>query len=120
MVTRAVASEPPDAPAVPYTSARAASGTGAGLVSRLGADRTAGHWVGSDGRPVVAVTDEGTAARVRRAGAEAKVVRHSMAELKSATEALRSAPRVRPMALDIPSKRCGRVTARSPGTTGPG
>ncbi|CAM5639376.1 S1 family peptidase (Fragment) OS=Streptomyces rochei OX=1928 GN=G3I25_33970 PE=3 SV=1 [Streptomyces rochei] len=94
MVTRAVASEPPDAPAVPYTSARAASGTGAGLVSRLGADRTAGHWVGSDGRPVVAVTDEGTAARVRRAGAEAKVVRHSMAELKSATEALRSAPRV--------------------------
>ncbi|MEU3897385.1 S1 family peptidase [Streptomyces sp. NPDC045251] len=93
MVTRAVASEPPDA-AVPHTLARSASGTGAGLVSRLGTERTAGHWVGSDGRPVVAVTDERTAREVRRAGAEAKVVRHSMSELKSATSTLRSAPRV--------------------------
>ncbi|GGQ12100.1 protease [Streptomyces mutabilis] len=94
MVTRAVASEPPGAPAVPHTLARSASDAGAGLVSRLGADRTAGHWVGSDGRPVVAVTDERTAREVRRAGAGAKVVRHSLSELKSATSTLRSAPRV--------------------------
>ncbi|AQS66049.1 S1 family peptidase [Streptomyces pactum] len=96
MVTRAVASEPPDTSAAPHTSARPASGTGtgAGLVSRLGTSRTAGHWVGSDGRPVVAVTDESTAGEVRRAGAEAKLVRHSMSELKSAASTLRSAPRV--------------------------
>ncbi|MFH9570926.1 S1 family peptidase [Streptomyces sp. NPDC017230] len=94
MVTRAVASEPPDMRAAPHTSARPASGTGAALVARLGTSRTAGHWVGSDGQLVVAVTDEGTAEEVRRAGAEAKVVRHSMSELKSAAATLRSAPRV--------------------------
>ncbi|MDG9689075.1 S1 family peptidase [Streptomyces mutabilis] len=94
MVTRAVAGEPSGVPAVPHTLARPASDAGAGLVSRLGADRTAGHWVGDDGRPVVAVTDERTAREVRRAGAGAKVVRHSLSELKSATSTLRSAPRV--------------------------
>ncbi|MFH8977853.1 S1 family peptidase [Streptomyces sp. NPDC017890] len=94
MVTRAVAGEPSDVSAAPHTSVRTTAGTGAGLVSRLGTSRTAGHWVGSDGRPVVAVTDERTAERVRRAGAEAKVVRHSMSALKSAARALRSAPRV--------------------------
>ncbi|MFI7345759.1 S1 family peptidase [Streptomyces sp. NPDC049936] len=94
MVTRAVASEPPDVAAAPRTLAQTASGAGAGLVSELGDERTAGHWVGADGRPVVAVTDERTAETVRRAGAEAKVVRHSMSELRSATSTLRSAPRV--------------------------
>ncbi|MCF2126509.1 S1 family peptidase [Strepomyces sp. STD 3.1] len=94
MVTRAVASEPPDVPAAPRTLAQTASGAGAGLVSELGDERTAGHWVGADGRPVVAVTDERTAETVRRAGAGAKVVRHSMSELRSATSTLRSAPRV--------------------------
>ncbi|WP_264925495.1 S1 family peptidase, partial [Streptomyces sp. A012304] len=67
---------------------------GSDLVKRLGSSRTAGTWIGSDGRPVVAVTDENTAATVREAGAEAKVVGHSMNELKSATAALRAAPRV--------------------------
>ncbi|MFG2544701.1 S1 family peptidase [Streptomyces sp. NPDC048594] len=94
MVTRAVASEPPDAPAAPRTLAQTASGAGAGLVSELGDERTAGHWVGAAGRPVVAVTDERAAETVRRAGAEAKVVRHSMSELRSAASTLRSAPRV--------------------------
>lgn len=94
MVTRAVASEPPDVSAAPRTLAQTASGAGAGLVSELGDERTAGHWVGADGRPVVAVTDERTAETVRRAGAEAKVVRHSMSELRSAASTLRSAPRV--------------------------
>ncbi|MFD0255555.1 S1 family peptidase [Streptomyces sp. NPDC127113] len=94
MVTRAVASEPPDAPVAPRTLTQTASGAGAGLVSELGDERTAGHWVGAAGRPVVAVTDERAAETVRRAGAEAKVVRHSMSELRSATSTLRSAPRV--------------------------
>ncbi|MEU1302094.1 S1 family peptidase [Streptomyces shenzhenensis] len=94
MVTRAVAGEPPGEPAVPFSAARDAAGTGTGLVTRLGTARTAGSWLGADGRPVVAVTDEGAARTVRRAGAAAKVVRHSMNELKSATAELRSAPRV--------------------------
>ncbi|CAL9665832.1 S1 family peptidase [Streptomyces sp. enrichment culture] len=94
MVTRAVASEPPDASPAPRTLARTASGTGAGLVSRLGGDRTAGHWVGSDGRAVVAVTDERAAREVRGAGATAQRVRHSMSELRSAAATLRAAPRV--------------------------
>ncbi|MER5209764.1 alpha-lytic protease prodomain-containing protein [Streptomyces sp. NPDC002838] len=94
MVTRAVASEPPDPSAVPRTYAQQTEDMGAGLVSRLGTSRTAGTWMGDDGRPVVAVTDEDAAAEVRRAGAEAKMVSHSMNELKSATTTLRSAPRV--------------------------
>ncbi|MGW4549756.1 S1 family peptidase [Streptomyces violaceorubidus] len=94
MVTRAVASEPPDASAAPRTLARTASATGADLVSRLGTDRTAGHWIGADGRPVVAVTDAGAAEAVRRAGATAQRVRHSMSELRSAASTLRAAPRV--------------------------
>ncbi|MFD3497762.1 S1 family peptidase [Streptomyces sp. NPDC058678] len=93
MVTRAMASESPDA-AVPRTYAQEAADTGAGLVSRLGSSRTAGTWIGDDGRPVVAVTDPKAAAEVRSAGAEPKVVSHSMNELKSATQTLRSAPRV--------------------------
>jgi hypothetical protein len=63
-------------------------------VTRLGTARTAGSWIGADGRPVVAVTDPGAAAQVRRAGAVAKVVDRSMNVLKSATDTLRSAPRV--------------------------
>ncbi|MGW8063797.1 S1 family peptidase [Streptomyces ziwulingensis] len=94
MVTRAVASEPPGPSAAPHTLARTVPGTGAELVSRLGASRTAGHWLDADGRPVVAVTDGSTAGEVRRAGAEAKVVRHSMSELESAAATLRSVPRV--------------------------
>ncbi|MEU6351395.1 S1 family peptidase [Streptomyces sp. NPDC047072] len=93
MVTRAVASEPP-ASAVPRIYAQEAEQTGADLVARLGAARTAGTWIGADGKPVVAVTDARTAAEVKKAGAEAKVVRHSMEDLKSAAKTLRSAPRV--------------------------
>ncbi|POX54488.1 serine protease [Streptomyces sp. Ru71] len=94
MVTRAVASEPPGPAAAPHTLAQPAGERGAGLVRRLGTARTAGSWVGADGRPVVAVTDGGAAAEVRRAGVEPKLVTRSMDELKSATRALRSAPRV--------------------------
>ncbi|MGW0584434.1 S1 family peptidase, partial [Streptomyces sp. NPDC002920] len=42
----------------------------------------------------VAVTDDKSAASVRKAGAEAKMVGHSMNELKAATTTLRDAPRV--------------------------
>lgn len=92
----AMASETPPAAARPLAASGAsgAGGTGTALVARLGTARTAGSWIGADGRPVVAVTDEAAAREVRRAGAEAKVVAHSMNELKSATATLRSAPRV--------------------------
>ncbi|MPY32198.1 S1 family peptidase [Streptomyces adustus] len=94
MVTQAMASEKPAVTAVPRSSAQSVADTGSQLVSRLGTARTAGSWIGADGKPVVAVTDEDAAAEVRKAGAEAKMVGHSMNELKSATTALRSAPRV--------------------------
>ncbi|MEU0007836.1 S1 family peptidase [Streptomyces sp. NPDC006314] len=95
MVTQAaMASETPPASARPLSSAGGAGDTGAALVARLGTARTAGSWIGADGRPVVAVTDDAAARTVRRAGAAAKVVSHSMNELKSATATLRSAPRV--------------------------
>ncbi|MYS76786.1 trypsin-like serine protease, partial [Streptomyces sp. SID5926] len=111
MVTRAVASEPPDASAAPRTLAETPSGAGADLVSRLGTDRTAGHWVDSDGRPVVAVTDERAAEAVRRAGATAKRVRHSMSELRSAASTLGSAPRVAGTAW-APDYRSNEVVVR--------
>ncbi|MCL6673775.1 MULTISPECIES: S1 family peptidase [Streptomyces] len=95
MVTQAaMASEPSGTSAVPFAAADSASGTGASLISRLGTARTAGTWIDSAGRTVVAVTDEKAAAQVERAGAKAKMVGHSMNELKAATRTLRSAPRV--------------------------
>ncbi|GHH00169.1 protease [Streptomyces lanatus] len=94
MVTRAVASETDGTSAIPRTYAASVAGTGNDLVSRLGTSRTAGTWISAAGKPVVAVTDEEAAAEVRKAGAEAKMVDHSMDELKSATSTLRSAPRV--------------------------
>ncbi|MGW1718738.1 S1 family peptidase [Streptomyces sp. NPDC002156] len=94
MVTQAVATEPPQATNLPLSSAREAGTTGTGLVSELGTDRTAGSWIADDGEPVVAVTDEEAAAEVKKAGARPKVVDYSMDTLKSATETLRSAPRV--------------------------
>ncbi|MEV6177145.1 S1 family peptidase [Streptomyces sp. NPDC052015] len=95
MVTQAaMANETPARSAVPGDAARTFAATGADLVERLGTSRTAGTWIDSEGRPVVAVTDEETAATVREAGAEAKVVGHSMNELKSAAATLRKAPRV--------------------------
>ncbi|WP_055489236.1 S1 family peptidase [Streptomyces sp. TP-A0356] len=94
MVTQALASEPSGAQTPDGTSAQSAAGTGSDLVSRLGTSRTAGSWVASDGRPVVAVTDQAAAARVTATGARAKVVRHSMDQLKSATRSLGSGPKV--------------------------
>ncbi|MGW0706191.1 S1 family peptidase [Streptomyces sp. NPDC002643] len=93
MVTQAaMATESAEPPA--RSAVLAASGTGTGLVTKLGSDRTAGTWIADDGRPVVAVTDEEAAAEVEEAGARPKMVEYSGKDLKSATEALRSAPRV--------------------------
>lgn len=94
MVTTAMASETPGTAAVPFSSAARAGDTGAALVAQLGTARTAGSWIGADGKPVVAVTDAQAAAAVKRAGAEPRMVSHSMNELKAATAALRAAPRV--------------------------
>ncbi|MFE2042343.1 S1 family peptidase [Streptomyces sp. NPDC059477] len=94
MVTQAVASEPPGTSAPALGAARAAAGTGAALEDRLGAGRTAGSWIGADGRTVVAVTDAAAADEVRRAGAEPQRVPHSMRDLKDAMAALGEAPRV--------------------------
>ncbi|MGY4922402.1 S1 family peptidase [Streptomyces sp. 900105755] len=96
MVTTAMASETPGTSAVPFSSGSAteAGNTGAALVAKLGTARTAGSWIGADGRPVVAVTDAEAATAVKQAGAEPKMVSHSMNELKAATATLKAAPRV--------------------------
>ncbi|MGC5561228.1 S1 family peptidase [Streptomyces sp. FR-108] len=94
MVTQAVASETSsDGTQAPNAETRAAR-TGQELVSELGTSRTAGSWIDAKGRPVVAVTDEKAAADVREGGAVAKVVRYTMKDLKSATEALKAEPKV--------------------------
>ncbi|OIJ68860.1 S1 family peptidase [Streptomyces mangrovisoli] len=87
-----------EAPRTGATVLRGSTGSaedpGASLVAKLGTARTAGNWIGADGKTVVAVTDSAAAATVRAAGAEPKMVSHSMNELKSAAATLRSAPRV--------------------------
>ncbi|MEU7413164.1 MULTISPECIES: S1 family peptidase [Streptomyces] len=115
----AMASETPPASGRTLASAVGAGDTGAALAARLGTARTAGSWIGADGRPVVAVTDEPAARAVRRAGAEAKVVAHSMDELKSATAALRSAPRVAGTAWAV-DYRTNRVVVRADRTVSAG
>ncbi|POX61604.1 serine protease [Streptomyces sp. Ru62] len=112
----AMASETPPASARPLA---ATGDTGAALVARLGTARTAGNWIGADGRTVVAVTDEATAREVRRAGAAAKIVSHSMNELKSATATLRSAPRVPGTAWAV-DYRTNRVVVRADRTVSAG
>ncbi|MER6386480.1 S1 family peptidase [Streptomyces sp. NPDC001250] len=119
MITQAaMASETPRA-ARTLASADGTGGTGAALVARLGTARTAGDWIGPGGRPVVAVTDEAAAREVRRAGAEAKVVSHSMNELKSATARLRSAPRVAGTAWAV-DYRTNRVVVSADSTVSAG
>ncbi|MFI1393384.1 S1 family peptidase [Streptomyces sp. NPDC020681] len=93
MVSNAVASEP-SAPPGGASSGSQNNALGTRLVSELGDSRTAGTWIGADGQPVVAVTDADAAAEVKEAGARAKVVRHNMQRLRSATESLSDAPRV--------------------------
>ncbi|MFI9155343.1 S1 family peptidase [Streptomyces sp. NPDC053367] len=118
MVGRAVADEPSGPPAAPRGTASAAVSPGADLVARLGEARTGGSWIGADGRPVVAVTDAGAAAEVRRAGATPEVVPHSLGELRSATTALRAAPRVPGTAWAV-DYRSNEVVLRADRTVSP-
>ncbi|MDV9173239.1 S1 family peptidase [Streptomyces sp. W16] len=95
MVTQAaMASDSPGRSAATLSAPQTPADKGSALVAKLGSARTAGSWVDSGGRTVVAVTDKTTAAEVTKAGAEAKVVRYSMNELKSAATTLSSAPKV--------------------------
>ncbi|MEU2731105.1 S1 family peptidase [Streptomyces griseoviridis] len=114
MVTQAaMASEPARTSAAPFGAS--AADPGGALVATLGASRTAGNWVDAEGRPVVAVTDERAAAEVRRAGAVAKVVSHSMNEFEQAAKALRAAPRV-PGTAWVMDYRANRVVVRGDST----
>ncbi|MER6279450.1 S1 family peptidase [Streptomyces sp900105245] len=120
MVTQAaMASETPPATTGALRSAAGAGDPGDALVARLGTARTAGSWIGADGRPVVAVTDDAAARAVRQAGATAKVVPRSMDELKSATATLRSAPRVAGTAWAV-DYRTNRVVVRADSTVSAG
>ncbi|MEU1616766.1 S1 family peptidase [Streptomyces sp. NPDC005722] len=71
-----------------------AAGLARDLAARLGEARTGGSWVDDQGRPVVAVTDQATAAEVAEAGARAEVVRYSTRDLRDAAGELGEAPRV--------------------------
>lgn len=73
-----VASADDTAP-VPFTS----SAQAIALADELGSDHTAGVYY-REGRLVVAVTDQATAASVRAAGGTTEIVAHSMTELTSA------------------------------------
>ncbi|MDO0924498.1 S1 family peptidase [Streptomyces sp. TG1A-8] len=108
----AMAGEPSPGSAGAPGPAGPAADPGPALVARLGTARTAGSWIGADGRAVVAVTDSAAARTARRAGAGAKLVRHSTNELRSATDTLRSAPRVAGTAWAV-DYRTNRVVVRA-------
>ncbi|MCZ2525767.1 S1 family peptidase [Streptomyces sp. NPDC059506] len=63
----------------------------AAVAQQLGAAATAGTYVDDSGRAVVNVTDSEAAAEVREAGAVARVVEHSTAELNKAGDAAKAA-----------------------------
>jgi streptogrisin D len=116
MVTQAaMASETPGTSALPFSASGTSDNPGASLVSELGTSRTAGTWIGADGRPVVAVTDQRAAAAVERAGVRAKMVSHSMNELKAAAKTLRAAPRV-PGTAWVMDYRTNRVVVQADST----
>ncbi|GGS42762.1 hypothetical protein GCM10010238_35460 [Streptomyces griseoviridis] len=97
----------------------AVAGEPAGPGGRRGTSRTAGHWIGAGGRPVVAVTDAATAAEVRRADATARLVPHGRRELRAATAAPRSPPRVAGTAWTV-DHRSNEVVVRGDRTVPPG
>src|SRR5262249_46118253 len=104
-----VASDP--APAVPAQSIHSLTGSGlnsnqathklamrrktatpaAHIADTLG-DRNAGSYVDKYSEAVVNVLDSAAADRVRAAGAQPKIVRHSMTELASIQQALKALP----------------------------
>jgi streptogrisin D len=76
---------PSAASAAPALDARGA----AALATQLGS-HAAGYWYGSSGRMTIAVTDQASAATVRAAGADAKVVARSGAALDQVVADLNS------------------------------
>ena len=59
MVTQAaMASQTPGTSALPLKASGTSSNPGAALVSELGTSRTAGTWIGANGRPVVVTIND--------------------------------------------------------------
>jgi len=83
----------PAAQAAPAAPAGTAHVQSADLASTLGA-RSAGSYLDSSGKLVVAVTDQASAATVRAAGATPKLVTRSGAQLAAAQAALAKVPTV--------------------------
>jgi streptogrisin D len=77
----------------PHLAAAPDAAAVAVLADRLG-DQAAGSWTDASGRSTVAVTTAAAAERVRAAGATAKLVRHSLAELRSAEAGIGTAPAI--------------------------
>ncbi|GGQ22694.1 S1 family peptidase [Streptomyces roseolilacinus] len=77
-------------PEAKVLSAVAAGNLASSLDARLGDGDTAGAYYDAESRTlVVNVVDEAAADTVRRAGGEARIVEHSLVELKSARETLK-------------------------------
>jgi streptogrisin D len=83
------ASEPSDTPAVKTLSAIAAGKLASTLDRDLGADAAGTYYDAQAKSLVVNVVDEAAADVVEEAGAKARIVEHSLAELKSARTALK-------------------------------
>ncbi|HZF90581.1 S1 family peptidase [Streptomyces sp.] len=83
------ASEPTETPAVKTLSALAAGKLASTLDRDLGADAAGTYYDARARTLVVNVLDEAAAEVVEEAGAQARIVEHSLAELKSARTALR-------------------------------
>ncbi|MEU8569694.1 S1 family peptidase [Streptomyces pathocidini] len=79
---------PAPAPSPKALSATAAQQLAGALASGLGGDAAGSYYDAEARKLVVNVVDETAAKEVRAKGAEAKVVRHSLAELDSARETL--------------------------------
>ncbi|WP_354638712.1 S1 family peptidase [Kitasatospora camelliae] len=73
---------------VPVIEPEQAQALAAGLEQDLGQDRTAGSYLDAAGRLVVTVTDRQAADQVKAAGAVARMVPHSGAQLTAATAEL--------------------------------
>ena len=83
------ASEPSDTPALKTLSAIAAGKLASTLDRDLGADAAGTYYDAQAKSLVVNVLDEAAAEVVEEAGAQARIVEHSLAELKSARTALK-------------------------------
>ncbi|WP_247597532.1 S1 family peptidase [Streptomyces sp. RKND-216] len=72
----------------PAPSERATPEAAMAVAETLGSAQTGGAYKADSGRMVVTITDKADAAKVEKAGAVAKVVKHSQAELARAAKAI--------------------------------